>query len=99
MRRASTPTHEFTLPFDSSMVEELLLTYKQGNKVVLEKTGADMTANGNVWTIVLTQSDANQFSVGFATGQIRVLSPGGQALVSDPFSFYVGETYNDEVME
>ena len=38
MIRATTPTHKFVLPFDyASYVKELLITYRQGNEIILEK--------------------------------------------------------------
>ena len=58
MRRATTPRHEFTLPIDSTMIFKFLLTYTQDNKIILEKTESDMTVNGNVWSVELTQEEA-----------------------------------------
>lgn len=98
MRRATTPLHEFTLPFDSSTVFRFLLTYTQSDKVILEKTENDMTVNGNVWSVELTQEEANLFSEGYASAQIRVLTMGGEALASNPMQIYVGKVYNDEVL-
>lgn len=99
MRRASTPTHEFELPFDSSMVLRFLLTYKQGNRIILEKRESDMTVDGNIWSIKLTQEETNLFSdKTYAYAQIRVLTPGGDLLPSDIFRVYVGEVLNDEVL-
>lgn len=37
MRRLTTPTHTFTLPFDASVVDKFLLTYVQNDIIVLEK--------------------------------------------------------------
>lgn len=98
MRRATTPIHEFVLPFDSNMVFRLLLTYTQGDKIILEKTEKDMKHEGNVWSVELTQDEANLFSEGYASAQLRVLTPGGEALASDIIQFYVGKVFNDEVL-
>ncbi len=99
MRRATTPTHTFTLPFDASMVSRFLLTYKQGAKIVLEKTEEDMTVDGNTWSVKLTQNETNRFtSASDVVVQVRVLTPAGDALVSDPMELRVRDVLNDEVL-
>jgi hypothetical protein len=41
MIRGTTPTLEFTLPFDTSLIAEMYVTIAQGEKTVLEKTLSD----------------------------------------------------------
>lgn len=98
MKRATTPTHYFTLPFDASAVDRFLLTYTQNDRIVLEKTEEDMSADGNVWSVELTQEETKMFAEGNVYAQIRVLTPTGDALASNPVSFYVSKVFNDEVL-
>lgn len=98
MRRATTPKHEFALPIDSELILRFLLTYSQHDKVVLEKTEKDMTKNGKVWSIELTQDETNQFSEGYAYAQIRILTTGGDALASNVIQIHIGKVFNDEVL-
>lgn len=85
MKRGTTPTHKFTLPIEPAMVSKFLLTYSQNEKVVLEKTEADMTKDGNVWSVELTQEETNLFSEGNAVCQIRILTLGGDAMASQEY--------------
>lgn len=99
MRRATTPTHSFTLPFDSSMVSRFLLTYQQRGQTVLEKTEDDMTVEGNTWSVKLTQEETKLFSPALdVTAQIRILTPGEDALASDTMKLRVKPVLNDEVL-
>lgn len=99
MRRATTPTHEFTLPIDAALVSRFLATYTQDGKIVLEKREADMTIDGNVWRVKLTQEETNLFAGRkLAHVQIRALTVGGDALASDEYPVYVSPVSNDEVL-
>ena len=67
MKRSSTPTHSFALPFVyERYVERFVLTYKQGESVVLTKTekdfGKSIVANGNVLAVSLTQEETIRLS-------------------------------------
>lgn len=37
MRRATTPVHSFTFPFDPEQLTKILLTYSQNDEVILNK--------------------------------------------------------------
>lgn len=99
MRRLTTPTHTFTLPFDASAVDKFLLTYAQNDEIVLEKTEADVMSDGNVWSVTLTQEETKKFKPGSAMAQIRVLMHDGKALASDVFQFGVRQVFNEVVLE
>lgn len=100
MKRATTPTHEFFLPIEAEMIKRFLLTYSQNENVVLEKRENDMTVDGNVWRIKLTQEETNLFSGDkIAYAQIRVLTTGGDALASSRYPISVLPVDNDEVLE
>ena len=99
MRRLTTPTHTFTLPFDASVVDKFLLTYVQNDIIVLEKTGADVSVDGNVWSVYLTQSETKKFKPGVAHCQVRVLTKDGQAVASEVMTFAVTHVFNDDILE
>ena len=84
MRLGSTPKHEFTLPFDMSLVKEFKVTYKQNGKIILEKYLGDFEVDGNTLSVTLTQEETFLFADGINVEvQARVLTMGGDALPSD----------------
>lgn len=60
MRRGTTPTLTFTLPYDIA-ISALYITFVQGDKTILEKTIDDVTIDGNKITLSLTQDDTLLF--------------------------------------
>lgn len=99
MRRLTTPTHSFTLPFDESVVSKFLLSYVQDDQIVLEKTKDEVLIDGNVWSVMLSQEETKKFKPGAARAQIRVLTHDGKALASDVFQFAVAQVLNEVVLE
>lgn len=59
--RATTPTHIFNLPIDTSTISKLLISYKQGDNIVLEKTEADCTLTSSKVELTLTQEAVDKF--------------------------------------
>ena len=57
MRLGSTPKHEFTLPFDVSLIDQFKVTYKQNEKIILEKYLEDFDVSGNKLYVTLTQEE------------------------------------------
>ena len=99
MYRASTPTHKLRIPIQPELIADLKLTYTQNGKVILEKEKADMTNEGQVWSVTLTQEETNLFSADYALAQVRYLGTDGRSFPSKTFRLYVGAVLNDEVME
>ena len=105
--RATTPTHSFVIDIDPSLLKEILVTYKQGNKIVLEKHKADFIITSEtvqqktvyVCSIKLTQEEANLFSDGDVQIQMRALSYDGNAYASNRINLGVEDVLNDEVLE
>ena len=50
----TTPTHTFTLPFDTSYIKSLRIFYADGNNILLTKELKDATLSGNKIIIELT---------------------------------------------
>lgn len=99
MIRATTPTHTFNIPIEANKIQEILVTYRQVGRNILEKTNADMENNGNAWSVTLTQQETKLFMADTKVEvQVRVLTTGGDALASKIFSVTVDRVLNDEVM-
>lgn len=111
MIRATTPKHIFTFETDPSLFEKILITYVQGDNIVMEKTKEDLTfepvinafgdtVGYSAW-FRLTQEETKGFLAGAGkqvSVQVRVLTAAGEALASDKKSFSVQDVLNDEVL-
>ena len=102
MRRATTPTHRFELPFSySKYVSKVLISYGQGDEIVLEKTESDVVVKDDrLMCVTLTQEETNKFSDTLPVKmQVRVLTLGGNVVASRQILRIVGEVLNDEVLK
>lgn len=100
MRRATTPTHSFTLELDPKLISQIRITYAQGGKKILTKNKEDITLEGNVAKVRLTQEETLGFDIGRRVEiQIRVLTTGNDALASEVFDVPCLRVLDDEVME
>ena len=104
MFRATTPTHIFTLPFNTGQIKEIRITYQQGGATVLQKTEADCTLTGNEIKVMLTQEETLLFA---ATNretdnrisiQLRVLTTTGQVLASEIEKVFAYACLDEEVL-
>lgn len=59
--RFTTPTHTFTLPFETSGITALVVIYKQGDRVVLVKHKDDVTLQDKNVVINLSEKDTALF--------------------------------------
>jgi hypothetical protein len=86
MRRGSTPTNVFHLPIDLSQAT-VFVSYEQHKRVIVEKTGSDLTFAGTTGnytiTVELTQQDTLKFRDGNVNIQIRYVFPTGDADASN----------------
>ena len=84
MRLGTTPKHTFTLLFETSLIQDLKITYSQNKKIILEKHLADCEVDKNSVSYKLTQEEtflfANDVNV---ECQVRVLTTTGDALASN----------------
>lgn len=85
MYRFTTPTHTFSFPLDVSSAREILVTYSQNAKIVLEKHKADLTIaeDGKAASFMLSEDESALFSAFRPVSvQVRVLTSGGESLAS-----------------
>ena len=93
LRRGSTPTNVFNVNIDLTGAK-IYITYKQGSKIIVEKTGADIQVEQNRLTTRLTQEETLRFAPGPARIQIRYVKPDGFADASN-----IIETRAEEILK
>lgn len=83
MIRGTTPTHVFTLPFDTSEVKKVLVTYAQKQEVLFEKTTEECMLSEDKVLVSLTQEETFRFDCTHSGQvQIRVLTEEGKVFAS-----------------
>ena len=84
MIRGTTPTLEFTIPFDTELLAEAYITLAQNKTVVIDKKLSECQCSENVITVKLTQEETLKLQCNCLTEiQIRVRTKDGNALASD----------------
>ena len=85
MRRGTTPTHTFVLPFNVEDVQAVQVIYRQNGENILILEKEDCAISGNAVSVWLTQEDTLAFREGANVEiQIRILTADGQAVASAP---------------
>ena len=101
MFRGTTPTHTFSLPFETSLLANLYITYTdKSNVTLLEKDLSNCALNGKNVSVTLTQEETLLFTGRQqARLQLRAITTDGTALASKIYTVYVGETLKEGVIE
>ena len=100
MRRATTPTHEYELDINTSIISQIRITYSQDGEIVLTKKDDDVDLVDNVAKVRLTQQETNLFKADkIVEIQIRVLTLGNDAPASDIIKIPCERVLDDEVLE
>lgn len=99
MRRGTTPTLQITVTGLSKIeIQNLYLTLEQQG-VVIEKTEADVSIEGEVISAALTQEETLSLTAKMDVAmQLRVLSKSGTACASNIVPVPVGEILEDGVI-
>lgn len=99
MIRGTTPTLEFTVPFDTSILAEAWVILSQKDKVVLYKQLKDCTCNERKLIVHLTQEETLLLDCKCITEiQIRARTLEGEALASDIMTADTGRILKDGVI-
>ncbi len=97
--RGTTPTHTFTLPFDTSLIKEVMVIYAQDDTEVFHKSTDECVMNGRTVKTKLTQIEtlslSNERPVQI---QLRMLTYDGDAIKTKPRIVSPGVCFNDEVL-
>ena len=97
MRKGTTPTYRFKLPFDSSLIAVAKVTFEQDGVTVERKDG---TIDGDILTVKLTQEETFKFKGDvYARCNVRILTKDNTALSSEFFHVFVRECLDDEVLK
>ena len=96
MIRGTTPTLEFTLPFDTASIAELFVTFVQNSRVIAERSLEECEAEGRTVKVHFTQADTLSFAPGRQVEmQIRVKFDDGAAVASEIITTSVDRTLKD----
>ena len=100
MFRATTPTHIFTLPFDTSLLKRVQITYRQFGRNILQKNLEDCTLTKNAIKLELTQEETLLFApTAEVLIQLRVVTNEGKVLASQIEKKWAKECLDEEVLE
>ena len=99
MRRGTTPTHIFTLPFDVSIITDVRVIYSQEKVVKIRRKGIEECSMvGNDITLKLTREETMKLnSSKLVNIQLEIWTPGNDVMVSDPILKSIDECFDDEV--
>jgi len=99
MIRATTPTHIFNLPIETSLIKELLITYSQRKTPVIDKQLEDCVLDGKTIAVTLTQRDTARFSDRRPVEiQLRVLTTSDTALAGTITEVDVDRVLDDDIL-
>ena len=88
MYRGTTPTHTFDIPFLSTELSELTISYLQDGKVVLQKSLEDCIVEDYVVKVTLTKADTCEFKHTFPVMvQLQITTTGGKTYVDNVSTF------------
>lgn len=99
MRKGTTPSFTFTLPFGVEIIAKAKVVIGQGGKILFEKRDNDLLLDGNTITLKLTQEETfkmdckKQLEI-----YLRVLTLGGDALKTDTYVINVCDCMDNEVL-
>lgn len=97
--RGTTPTLEFGLPFDTSLLAEAWVTLSQNDVVVLNKKLEDCKCDNRKLSVKLTQEETLKLSCDCKTEiQIRARALEGDALASDIITVNTNRILKDGVI-
>ena len=98
MRRGTTPTHIFSLPFDADLCQEIRIIYAQDGTIKLIKEKNDLKLEANQLKVKLTQEETFLFNErDMVELQIRVKTE-DNVFASDIFKVRAKRLLEDEVL-
>ena len=99
MIRGTTPTLEFTLPFDTILLAEAWVTLSQNGSEIVTKTLQECSCEGEMLTVRLAQEDTLKLRSDNNTEiQIRARTHEGNALASNIITASTARILKDGVI-
>lgn len=98
MIRGTTPTHTWVLPFDTSLLKEVSITYQQNDENIIKKTEEDCVMEGNKISVTLTQEDTLKLEPKVRTAvQLKVMTNNDSVMATKPKNISVSDIQDEEV--
>lgn len=99
MIRGTTPTLEFSLPFDTDLLAEAYMTLSQQGVVKVDKHLTECECRENKLSVTLSQEDTLKLDCACTVDiQIRARTLNGEALASDIITECVGRILKEGVI-
>ena len=99
MYRATTPTHIFTLPFDTDQLKKIQITYRQFGETILQKNETQCVLTRKSIQVELTQEETLQFQTTAEVFiQLRVMTTDGKVMASEILQKWPKECLDEEVL-
>lgn len=99
IRQGTTPTHTFTVPFDTSTLKAVRIVYAQCDKVLFVRTGDDIKMGQNTIITTLTQEETLEIDPKKVVQiQVRVLTNSDDSLASDVMLVSAAKCLEQEVL-
>ncbi len=99
MYRATTPTHIFTLPFDTDQLKTIRITYRQFGETVLQKNETQCVFTDKAIKVELTQEETLRFQpTAEVFIQLRVMTTDGKVMASEIMQKLPKECLDEEVL-
>ena len=99
MIKGTTPTHYFTLPFDTDILANARVTYAQNEIVILTKELNECKCDKNVISCKLSQEETLKFNYPKPVQiQVSILTKGGDLLKSDILTVSIKQCLDKEVL-
>lgn len=94
--RGTTPTLEFTIPFDTGIIDEAFVTLAQNEVIIIDKPLAECECSESKLSVRLTQEETLLLDCDCKTEiQIRVKTKEGDAMASFPITVDTGRILKD----
>lgn len=99
IRRGTTPTHTWTIPFDTDLIKDVRASYSQNDKEVIVKNYNNVSIMGKVISIELTQEETFSLEEGSVDMQLRILTKDDKVVNTDIITKEVYKALNEEVLK
>lgn len=100
MRRLTTPTHIFNIPFETDLIEKMRIVYAQSEEIILTKELSDCVLSDKSVSVTLTQEETYLFDnkKHAVEIQLHILTTGGDSVVSNIIRVLVEKCLDTEVL-
>jgi hypothetical protein len=99
IRRGTTPTHIWTIPFDAEQIKDVRASYSQNDKEVIVKTFENVAVSDKEIKIELTQEETFSLEEGSVDMQLRILTADDKVVNTDIITKDVYKALNEEVLK